>query len=291
MSGRIMVGYDGSDQAKDALALGQQLAAQEDAHLLLAYVFRHELPSVAGWDEYERGVRAEAERELGNAMALVDRELRVETCAAAATSDVRGLLELATERHCDLIVVGSSHRAAVGRTLIGSVGERLLHGSPCPVAVAPGGYRDRAGELRVVAAAFDGSSESRAALAAAAGLAESVGATLRVLAVAETQLAAGGSVVASGYDPRQLEQEFREQLDQDVKTALEDLPAALRAKAEVISGSDPANLIASECEKGVDLLVTGSRGYGPVLVVLLGSVSAKLMRSAPCPVIAVPRAR
>ena len=140
-----------------------------------------------------------------------------------------------------------------------------------------------------MAAAFDGSDESRAALRTAADLAETVGGTLRVLAVAETPLMSGGSAVASGYDPRQLRHELREQLEQDVKDAVEDLPAAIRATAEIKSGGDPAQVIAEECEKGVDLLVTGSRGYGPVRITLLGSVSAKLMRSAPCPVIVVPR--
>ncbi|MBJ7348576.1 MAG: universal stress protein, partial [Thermoleophilaceae bacterium] len=43
------------------------------------------------------------------------------------------------------------------------------------------------------------------------------------------------------------------------------------------------------CESGVDLLVVGSRGYGPVNTVLLGTVTGKLMRQAPCPVMAVPR--
>ena len=38
----------------------------------------------------------------------------------------------------------------------------------------------------------------------------------------------------------------------------------------------------------IDLLVTGSRGYGPMRRVLLGSVSSELMRSAPCPVCGSP---
>jgi nucleotide-binding universal stress UspA family protein len=38
-----------------------------------------------------------------------------------------------------------------------------------------------------------------------------------------------------------------------------------------------------------DLLVTGSRGYGPLRRVLIGSVSTPLMHSAPCPVMVVPR--
>lgn len=54
-----------------------------------------------------------------------------------------------------------------------------------------------------------------------------------------------------------------------------------------------ARLLASETEasieKDVDLLVLGSRGYGPLTRVLLGSVSRRAAQDAPCPVLVVPR--
>ncbi len=45
------------------------------------------------------------------------------------------------------------------------------------------------------------------------------------------------------------------------------------------------------CEAGadIDLLVIGSRGYGPMHHALVGSVSAHLMRSCPVPVLVMPR--
>jgi nucleotide-binding universal stress UspA family protein len=44
-------------------------------------------------------------------------------------------------------------------------------------------------------------------------------------------------------------------------------------------------------ERGVDLLVCGSRGYSPVRRVLLGTVSSVLLRQASVPVLVVPRRR
>jgi nucleotide-binding universal stress UspA family protein len=41
---------------------------------------------------------------------------------------------------------------------------------------------------------------------------------------------------------------------------------------------------------GIDLLVLGSRGYGPALRTMLGSATSELMRSAPCPLLVFPRA-
>jgi len=43
------------------------------------------------------------------------------------------------------------------------------------------------------------------------------------------------------------------------------------------------------CAEGVDLLVLGSRGYGPLMRVLLGSVSGHVFRHAPCPVMVARR--
>jgi nucleotide-binding universal stress UspA family protein len=47
--------------------------------------------------------------------------------------------------------------------------------------------------------------------------------------------------------------------------------------------------VLAERSRELDLLVVGSRGYGPVRQVLIGGVSAELMRRAACPVLIVPR--
>ena len=83
-----------------------------------------------------------------------------------------------TEEGADAIVLGSTHRGPLGRVLVGSVAERLLTGAPCGIVVAPRGYGegDPAGLPRVIAVGFDGSPESRRALAQASELAQACGA-------------------------------------------------------------------------------------------------------------------
>ena len=51
---------------------------------------------------------------------------------------------------------------------------------------------------------------------------------------------------------------------------------------------EPAEVLA-EAASELDLLLIGSRGYGPVKGTLLGSVSARLMAAAPCPVMVTTR--
>ena len=64
--------------------------------------------------------------------------------------------------------------------------------------------------------------------------------------------------------------------------------SALAAETVRLDG-DPAIQLVRACEEGADLLVVGSRGYGPLARVLLGSVSRRVTHSAPCPVVVVRR--
>jgi nucleotide-binding universal stress UspA family protein len=65
------------------------------------------------------------------------------------------------------------------------------------------------------------------------------------------------------------------------------LPAELRTQTVLVRGEAATQLI--ERAGILSLLVMGSRGYGPFRRALLGSVSAPVLRAAPCPVLVVPR--
>jgi hypothetical protein len=80
-----------------------------------------------------------------------------------------------------MIVVSSTERGHAGRVLPGGTAERLLHGSPCAVALAPHGYVRT--PIAIVAAGFVDSPEGHAALADAHMLAARADATLRVITV------------------------------------------------------------------------------------------------------------
>jgi nucleotide-binding universal stress UspA family protein len=78
------------------------------------------------------------------------------------------------------------------------------------------------------------------------------------------------------------EEAAREQLERTVAA----LPEDVWAEPAFLHG-DPAQQLAMESEVA-DLLVIGSRGYGPMKSVLLGGVSGKIVRTAACPVLIVP---
>jgi nucleotide-binding universal stress UspA family protein len=236
---------------------------------------------VVGYLDNERGEDARVLAEL-----IVERdggELKVVHVEKGSPADA--LQALAEKGEADLIVLGSTHHAHVGSVAPGSVAEQLLHGAKGRLIIAPKGYaradhsQDR---LRVAAVGFDGMAESFAALDEAAKLATKVGASLRVIGVATPVPAMGAAAAA------QVGAEAGPDFQTRLKNAVAELPPELRALA-VFERGDPVHKLLEAAEMGVDLLVLGSRGFGPVMRLLIGSVSSRVVREAPCPVLVVPR--
>jgi nucleotide-binding universal stress UspA family protein len=216
-------------------------------------------------------------------MEVDDVELRPLGSLSAAQS----LHETAEEEDAGLIVVGSSHTGRFGRVLPGSTAERLLHGAPCPVAVVPDGYRKRGmPEQLAVGCAYRPTPDGDAALGAAEELALALTASLRVMHVVEPmpQVYDAGE---TSLDLREINASIRADAERTVTARVASLSPRLQPLATLYDGR-PADVLTSLSET-VDLLVIGSRGYGPLTAVLLGGVSGQVIRSAACPVVVVPR--
>jgi nucleotide-binding universal stress UspA family protein len=277
----ILVGYDRTPGADDAVALCRALAP-EDAEVALVDV----LPSPGAPSETFRLLSGKEfpipEDFFGPAVARLPGR-KVEKLTYIGGSPARIFEGLAGERGFDLIVVGAPHRGKVGRILAGSVCEALLHGSSVPVLAAPRGYA-AAGhdEPTTIAVAYDGGEESREALAYGQAIAASTGATLEVLTVERPTDPVGGAIAYTMDLPEGVEEIQRQ--------ALAEVDPSLHLRRRILHGKTAAAL-ADVCCDEVDLLVIGSRGRGTVDRVLFGSTSAALLRAAPCPILVVPHPR
>jgi len=276
--GPIVVGYDGSDESRDALALAKQLARASDSWLLLAWiepVGPFDLP----YEAIVQPIQDRAEDALDEvARSLHAQGYEVGTRVGLLGSVAQGIHELAEAASAELIVIGSSHRGRVGRVLAGTVGTRLLHGSPCPVAIAPRGLADkRTSKLTRIGVGYDGSPESQLALSWAEDLARSAGAGLRLFVVSDDH----------STDLVDIGREKRCRADQVLADGLDRVTEA--GTSGVVKSGSPAERLTHHSQH-VDLFVVGSRGYGPLRRVLLGSVSAHLTRHSKCPVVVTPRA-
>ena len=276
---RMILGVDGTPQSNDALALAKVLASNVGgASVVISHVVPRPRPFDSRTREYVKLAQDHFRSVLEPAVAALS-GLKTETHPIESGSPARGLHEIADEEGANLVVIGSTRRGPVGRVVIGSVGEVLLAGSPTAVAVAPHGFATAAPEsIGVVGAGFNGAPEGRVALSAAAAFAAEIGAKLQVIAVDEDFAHARHSLKPAHHNDSSLVEE----LDR----ALEEVGAS-DAERLVLKGGAVQCL----CEAGAetDLLVIGSRGYGPMHHAMVGSVSAHLMRSCPVPVLVMPR--
>jgi nucleotide-binding universal stress UspA family protein len=277
---RLLVGFDGSDGGRDALELSRLLATAIEAEVLVVTVLPYgPLPIPYEILEEEEAERAkplleEARERLG--------EVPVETRAFGGGSPAAVINDLAEKEDVETIVVGSPHRGPVGRVLIGSVADGLLHGAPCEVVAAPRGYAaERHEPFRKIAVGYDDTPEAKQALRRAEELALACQSRLVVYTVSAPPAVVPGAAV---YTPA-----IPPEAGAIVTKAVKQVDERLAATGRELAGP-PGPAIAEACEEdGIDLVVAGSRGYGPVWRVLLGSVSTQLLHKAPCPALVVPR--
>lgn len=284
MPRKIVIAVDAKERTLDPLALGHRIANATGAPAELVTVFGHD-PLHAPEAPELVSVRAEAREtllELARTEGLENAEARVIPGNFAA----RELQRVTEEPETALIVVGSTMRGPVGRLLIGGVGERLLAGGACPVAIAPHGYSERvATGLGCIGVGLDGSQEARFALDAAVALATTCGARIRVITVF-ARLAFGGAPTGALPGPS-ANDVMRSELRAIHDEAVARVPTEVETESRFVDGSADEVLVAESAD--VDLLIVGSRGYGPVGAVLLGSASTALARAASCPIIVTPR--
>lgn len=282
----IVVGVDGTDRSRDALALSIRLA-EPDQPLLLAHVHQHgQLSSLLSAGDYERLVRDVADATFAAVQDTLPPDMRRQLRVISNRSIGAGLQELAEETMASFLVVGSSHQSGLGRVLAGSVTESVLTGAPVPVAVAPHGFADAERAVEAIGCGYDGSPESAEALSLAVGLARRSGAHLTVIAV-HAPVAFGGVPSAGMASEQSANDALRAMRAERLDQAVAGQGDGVHVSGRLLEGDAAVELADLSAE--LDLLVLGSRGYGAVRSVLLGSVSRALVRSAACSVIVVPR--
>lgn len=205
---------------------------------------------------------------LAGARESVSQALAVSFRGLAATSPARGLHELARKEEADLIVLGSRRLGPRTKDALGTVSENVVRAAPSAVAVAPRGYRSRGSFVpQRIAVGWIPTDEGDAALEVAFRIARATGGRLDVV----TTTSAPATV-------DQLEARAR----RAVERLHESLGGEMAVKVDARVGKAPQVLVERSVE--FELIVLGSRGYGPPRTLLLGSVSADVVPQARCPV-------
>ena len=142
--------------------------------------------------------------------------------------------------------------------------------------------REHAG-FGVIGVGYDASEEAELALREAASLAKVLDSRLRVITVVPTLAPLPIQAPNLGQIQEAVRQSYRDALEKRVAQLSDDTSAE-----KVVRDGDPGATLADQGIE-LDLIVIGSRTYGPIRGVLAGSVSTQVMRNAPCPVLITPR--
>ena len=143
MFASIVVGTDGSETAREAVARAVELAAEHGAQLRIVSAYEpvpaarlreeaEQLPADLQWAVNPREDVAATLREA----AAAARSGGVEAVTDARQGDpADAILDVAEEQGADLIVVGNKGMTGARRFLLGSVPNRVSHHAPCSVLI------------------------------------------------------------------------------------------------------------------------------------------------------------
>jgi nucleotide-binding universal stress UspA family protein len=293
MSQPVLVGYCPQTGDRSPVAFAVAVSRLTGAPLVIVSVY-------AGGAVIDRLSGEEFAEQLSGDAANVLERVRAELGVAGADlrlveegSAARGLALAIEQTGPALVVLGSTARGPVGRVLPGSTAERVIHGAPCPVAVVPRGYEVPVDGFRTVGGAFVPAPEGREALRAAALIAHAAGARVRAIMALDPELAEHQStgLMALHHRDRSPREEsvgrLRLEAEQGLKDAIAELAAGTDVEPDILF-QDPADGLAA-ASGHLDLLVMGSRAYGPLRAVMLGGVSRQVVTRATCPVLVLPR--
>jgi nucleotide-binding universal stress UspA family protein len=295
----VLVGYDGSEQAVQALHYAARAALREQQRLTV--VTAYTVPTMAYAEAALTPVMPAEVARLNAAREVLDE-------AREHLRDYTGPLDLRTEwgdaagvlvklsARALVIVVGARGRGGFFGRLLGSVSSAVPAHAHCPTVVVHRGDDLGEGAHRFepvdddapVVVGTDGSGRAEAALDVATRAALGRGTALHVLMVIPSPDDWGGSYAAWLPDPDVVET-HRARAATGLERGLEERREAhpeLTITSQVVVG-DPAQVLISG-SSDAQLTVVGTRGHGRLTSTLLGSVSRSLLQLAEGPVMVVP---
>ncbi len=272
---RIVVGYDGSDEARKAVDWAAAEAGRTHTQLQIVHGYHVAWPGIyydVTAELIEAAERA-GERLVADAVARVrERHDGIDVIGTAVHAPGAVTLLDLSDTAARLLVVGSRGAGGVSNLLLGSVSQQVATHSRTPVAVVRGHSDATVGPVVV---GVDGSASAEVALRLAFEAAE----------------ARGTEVVAiRAYVPPSPVLVPRDAAEAAERAALESSLDGWRGrypgvKVEALVAAGRAAKVLIGVSHTAQLVVVGSRGHGGFTGLLLGSVGQQLMHYAECPVL------
>lgn len=277
----VLVPTDGSDCAQAAVGYAEDLGRQYDATVhTLCVVDSRRIENAPQYDTLKKErveiVESASER-------LSSRGIQAEHAVRTGIPH-KSILEYASEQGVDLVVMGTHGRTGVERYLLGSVTEKVIRLSDTPVLTVNAATDETATyPYTDVLVPTDGSEGAEAAAAPAIDIAGSYDARLHTLSVIDT-MALGVDVPSSGLLDA-LEESAESAVERMREQATGDSVSAVETTTE--HGNPYRRITDYIDEHDISLVVMGTHGHTGIARYLLGSVTEKVVRTSPAPVMTV----
>jgi nucleotide-binding universal stress UspA family protein len=282
----LLLPTDGSDGTTRALDHALDVASTHDATLHVLNVADTTRDSVTT----VRGEVVDALEHAGEEFVQSAADRAADRGVSTVTSVQQGepyqtIVDYAATQGVDLVVMPTHGRTGLGRLLLGSTTERVVRRSDVPVlTIRPDTERDLSYPYRDVLVPTDGSDCADTAVALGADLATVDDATLHLLSVV--------AVTSLGIDVRAdiqvdiLEENARTAVE-SAATAASDAGVESATEAVEFGASIHQTILSYIEDHDVDVVVAGTHGRTGFDRYMLGSVTEKLVRTAPVPVLTV----
>ncbi len=283
----ILVPTDFSPAADAAVALATAMATAVDAELHLLHV--RVLMADPALDEAHHEtidqLLAGTDEKVFEALQALhdDEEPRISHHVLRRFSVPEGILEVAADQGCDLVVVGTHGRRGLRHFLLGSVAEEVVRTSPVPVLTVRAEDRSVPSVPSRILVGCDFSDSCRTAVRWAGSWARATDGSVTLAHAVEPMVYP--EFYAVDIFPQdmmdRIEQRSREAMEELARSELQDVTWSI----EVLDGPPVMALTEAARTGRHDLLVVGHRGLSGFEELLIGSVASGLVRKSPIPVV------
>jgi nucleotide-binding universal stress UspA family protein len=279
----ILCPTDFSEPATQALYYGKKMAECFDARLIVLYANPFTPPPHFTSGQVDELVKA-IEHSKGAAREFLVRYVRehigdsIEFEAVVVENQtVPAIHQMAEEKKADMIVMGTHGRSGFNRLMLGSVTEKILHETDCPVLTV----REKKGtaepsrvSIQQVLCPINYTEVALKALEHAVGISKCLGSELLVLHVIESQ----------STDINEKDEHGR---------LCAWVPSDIRSRCslkEIVRRGDAAEkIIEMAQDQAIDLIVLGSQHKRFSDTTVIGTTTVRVTRHASCPVLTVIR--
>lgn len=292
----ILVAHDFSECSAQALAHGIELATKTGAALHFLYVeilyndqrLKEEAAKTKA--QLLREKLKEAITEATEKLGIGEEDLPVTRYTVLRDiAAAPAIIQYCLDYQIDMVIMGTHGRTGFTRKLLGSVAEEVVRQAPCTVLTireqVP--YKALEPNLNRIAVPIDFSDHSRAALRDALELAKTFGAQLDLVHVIEERLhpAFYNTGVFSIYD---IEPDIEAKVMAELRKLFSETgDDQIETEFTILHGSPAKEILHWMAPRNIDLLVISTHGLSGLERTVLGSVTERIVREAPCPVLTI----